>query len=145
MINKSFRKHCMQKEFELQSNSVGTQNILNEHDRNEVANVLMDLTRTTNATSTVQNQRKGGSPKDTTTKKKQFLNFATTSFFNEVAIKHAAERKSGCRMKKGRFGEIVEEIRCIHKIEKSVVTNRKTIDKRVSRGNLVLSTINGGK
>ena len=147
IINKSFEKFVINKQTSVQTctNLANTtQNNLQDKDRVEVANILTDLSNQTNTSPS--NQRKGGRPKDSTCNKKKFLTMANAAFINEVAVKHKAEKESTKgRVPKGRFDELANEIRILRKIDNSMTVSKATIDRRIQRGNLVLSSTLGGK
>ena len=92
------------------------------------------------------NQREGGRPKDSASKKKKFLAIARTAFINEVAAKHKAKKESANgRMRKGRFDELVSEICILREIDGSATVSKATIGRRIERSNLALSSALGGK
>ena len=92
------------------------------------------------------NQSKGCHPKDATTKKKNFIDLATTAFVNKVAAKFSTEKENiNTRTKRGRFDEIVAEARALRNIEKSAKKSKAAIDRRIQRRNLEFNCEAGGK
>ena len=66
---------------------------------------------------------------------------AATTFIDEVAVQHDND-KEGCEdknMRKGRFDEIVKELRAFRNISDSVTVSKRSIECRVKRGNLVVT------
>ena len=62
-------------------------------------------------------------------KKSRCLNLATTTFANEVAVKHDAEKKNCIKnARKVRFEEIVNEVCAIRNVPSSIAVKKQTIE-----------------
>ena len=75
------------------------------------------------------------------------MDLAIISFRNEVAARYSNEKKNciNQRLLKGRFDEIVKEVRELRNLSDDVTVSKATIDCHFQRDNLVLHSRIGGK
>ena len=128
IINKSFKKFIVKRQFEIQSSTVQIRAKPNLIDTNclEVADILTNLSHTIDILS---NQLKGGCPRESTNKKKKFISITKAAFTNEVAVKCNKEKQqTQCRIKKSRFNDIVEEIYALRNIDSTITVLKAMID-----------------
>ena len=118
-------------------------------DRHEVADILTNVLPSTETNLSIDNdsnRKKGGRPKHATNQKKKHIDVANAAFMNEVAVK-CAEEKAACEdkyLKRGRFDEIAKELRALRNISDSAVVSKRSAERRVQRGNLVITSRTGG-
>ena len=96
--------------------------------------------------ATDSNRKKGGRPKHAANQKKKCIGAANAAFINEVATKHA-EEKAACmetHLRRGRFEEIVKELRALRSISDSAVVSKRSIERIAQRGNLAINNRTSG-
>ena len=113
--------------------------IPNDNNCNEVAHILTKF-------SISSNQSKGGRPKDSVNKKKNYISIATNTFINEVTAKYAEEKKKyNSPLEKGQFDKIVKELRLLSNIDKNVTISKAIVYRHIQYRNLVISSSSGRK
>ena len=143
VINRSFREFLRDNTIALNT-TVEANAITIDASSNEVANILLQMQESD--CQNASNQAKGGRPKNSTNDKKKFNTLAITAFYNEIAVKYSQEKQS-CdgRMQKGRFDQIVMEIRAARDVDEKVKVSKAMIQRRCQRNSFILPSINGGK
>ena len=69
------------------------------------------------------------------------MEVAVTAFLNEITGKHSEEKIScgnGKKLSKGRFEDILKEVRTLRKISESLPVTKRTIERQIQRGSMIV-------